>query len=225
MSKLWFSQHVAYTMAKYGMSMCVLGMAEEFKGNGIGVNALWPRTAIHTAAIEMLSGPDSATFSRKVDIMADAAYEILCKDPKKTSGNFFIDDEVLKAANPAVDLAGYACIRENADQLLPDFFLDLSPEEMSKWSSKVSKTTAAPIGAEQIEGLFKKIESNLSAELVSKVNATYQFNVTGAEAGTWFLELKTGTGRCGKGESGQPADSTLTMDSKNFFDMFTGRTW
>ena len=71
--------------------MCVLGMAEEFKGNGIGVNALWPETAIHTAAIEMLTGPDSNQFSRTPEIMADAAYVVLSKDPKTVSGNFFID--------------------------------------------------------------------------------------------------------------------------------------
>lgn len=70
----WFSNHVAYTMAKYGMSMCVLGMAEEFKSMNIGVNALWPQTAIYTAAMDMLSGGDSSDLSRKADIMSDAAY-------------------------------------------------------------------------------------------------------------------------------------------------------
>lgn len=227
MNKIWFAHHVAYTMAKYGMSMCVLGMAEEFKGNGIGVNALWPRTAIHTAAIEMLTGPDSATFSRKPDIMADAAYEIMCKDPRTTSGNFFIDDEVLKSIDPSIDLANYACVRENADKLMPDFFLDMSPEDLAKWSDKVSGTAAAAAGASsegagQIAGLFQKIESKLSADLVGKVGAVYHFNVNGAEKGTWFLDLKNGSGRCGHGDSGNEPDATLTMDSKNFFYMFTG---
>jgi NAD(P)-dependent dehydrogenase (short-subunit alcohol dehydrogenase family) len=97
MTPHWFAMHVAYTMAKYGMSMCVLGMAEEFKKFNIGVNALWPATTIHTAAIEMLSGPESARYARKPDIMADAAYEILSRDPKTSSGNFFIDEDVLKS--------------------------------------------------------------------------------------------------------------------------------
>lgn len=221
LAKHWFAQHVAYTMAKYGMSMCVLGMAEEFKSKGVGVNALWPQTAIHTAAIEMLTGPDSAAHSRKPDIMADAAYQILCRDPRTTTGNFFIDEDVLRAEN--IDLKQYACDPNNVDNLMPDFFLDMSPDDLAKWTDKVSSTAAASTAAAgQIEGLFKQIESNLSEDLVKKVNASYLFNVKGAEAGTWFLDLKSGSGKCGKGEGSAPADATLTMDSKNFFDMFSG---
>lgn len=110
-------------MAKYGMSMCVLGMAEEFKGKGIGVNALWPQTAIATAAIELIAGSDSNNYTRKVDIMADAAYAVLSTDPRKTTGNFFIDEKVLKEQG-ITDFVQYACAPENADNLMPDFFLD-----------------------------------------------------------------------------------------------------
>lgn len=98
MTSKWFANHVAYTMAKYGMSMCVLGMAEEFQPFNIAVNALWPRTAIYTAAIEMLTGPDSGNWSRKPEIMADAAYQVLSGDPKNCTGQFLIDDEVLEKA-------------------------------------------------------------------------------------------------------------------------------
>lgn len=220
LSKFWFAQHVAYTMAKYGMSMCVLGMAEEFKSQGVAVNALWPQTAIHTAAIEMLTGPGSAAHSRTPDIMADAAYHILCKDPRTTTGNFFIDEDVLRAEN--IDVKQYACDPNNADNLMPDFFLDINPAELSKWADKVSTTADSAAAAGQIEGLFKQIESKLSEDLVKKVNASYLFNVKGDEAGTWFLDLKSGSGKCGKGEGSAPADATLTMDSKNFFDMFSG---
>lgn len=108
MAPHWFGPHVAYTMAKYGMSMCVLGMAHELKDAGIGVNALWPRTAIATAAMDMLSGGDNNSNLRKVEIMADAAYEIFTRDPRKTTGNFYIDDEVLKAAG-VTDMAQYRC--------------------------------------------------------------------------------------------------------------------
>ncbi|CAH0723194.1 unnamed protein product, partial [Brenthis ino] len=121
MNPYWFSIHVAYTMAKYGMSMCVLGMSEEFKPYNIGVNALWPKTAIATAAIEMLTG-DTST-SRKPDIVSDAAYIMLCKDPKNYTGNFAIDEDVLKA-NGISDLTPYACDPKNADNLLLDGFLD-----------------------------------------------------------------------------------------------------
>lgn len=90
-----FKDNVAYSIAKYGMSMCVLGMHEEFKQYNIAVNALWPRHVVYTAAVEMLLGAESLKYNRKVEIMSDAAYAILVKDPKKTTGNFFIDDEVL----------------------------------------------------------------------------------------------------------------------------------
>lgn len=98
MKSKWFANHVAYTMAKYGMSMCVLGMSTEFKPFNIAVNALWPKTAIHTAAIEMLTGPESGNWSRKPDIMADAAYCVISQDPKKLSGEFLVDEDVLVQA-------------------------------------------------------------------------------------------------------------------------------
>ncbi|NHJ22793.1 MAG: NAD(P)-dependent oxidoreductase [Candidatus Lokiarchaeota archaeon] len=117
----WFAHHVAYTMSKYGMSMCVLGMAEEFKKDGIAINALWPRTAIATAAVENLLGGKSAIkHSRKPEIVADAAYIILTKPSKETTGNFFIDDEVL-IEHGVTDLSKYS-VEPNA-RLIPDFFL------------------------------------------------------------------------------------------------------
>lgn len=120
----WFSNHVAYTIAKYGMSMCVLGMSEEFKDRRVAVNALWPQTAIHTAAIEMLNGPESSKYARKPDIMADAAYVILSKAPHEAStGQFYIDEDVLTSVG-ILDLKQYACDPSNADNLHSDFFLD-----------------------------------------------------------------------------------------------------
>jgi citronellol/citronellal dehydrogenase len=117
----WFANHVAYTMAKYGMSMCVLGMALEFKEKGVGVNALWPRTSIATAAVQnVLGGDEMMRRSRTVDIMADAAYFILKSDPKAHTGNFYIDDEVL-ATHGITDLGKYAV--DPTMELLPDFFL------------------------------------------------------------------------------------------------------
>ncbi|XP_023307148.2 hydroxysteroid dehydrogenase-like protein 2 [Lucilia cuprina] len=124
MKPMWFSNHVAYTIAKYGMSMCVLGMAEEFKDQNVVVNALWPQTAIHTAAIEMLNGPDSSKYARKPDIMADAAYAILSKaSTQSATGQFYIDEEVLLKEGIR-DFKQYACDPANADNLQQDFFLD-----------------------------------------------------------------------------------------------------
>ena len=120
MKPKWFKGHVAYTMAKYGMSMCVLGMAEEFKADGIAVNALWPRTVIWTAALQMIPGVPQAG-SRKPEIMADAAYQILIQDSRGCTGNFFIDDEILKKAG-VTDFDAYAM--DPKAKLLEDFFLD-----------------------------------------------------------------------------------------------------
>jgi len=121
MKAVWFKNHVAYTMAKYGMSMCVLGMAEEFKRDGIAVNALWPRTVIDTAALQMIPGID-ALAGRKPEILADAAHIIFSRDSKECTGNFFVDDLVL-ASEGITDLEKYSVTPGTKDFLL-DFFLD-----------------------------------------------------------------------------------------------------
>ncbi len=123
MEARWFQNHVAYTMAKYGMSMCVLGMAAEYEDQGIGVNALWPRTTIATAAVKnLLGGDDMVQRSRTPEIMGDAAYHILSKDSKTTTGNFFVDDEVMAEAG-VTDLTKYAVNPDFKDDLFPDFFV------------------------------------------------------------------------------------------------------
>ena len=121
MKAKWFQHHVAYTMAKYGMSMCVLGMSEEFRKEGIAVNALWPRTAIDTAALQMIPGVDTAA-CRTPEILADAAYIILNRESKNCTGNFFVDDELL-ASEGITDLEKYSVVPGTKDFLL-DFFLD-----------------------------------------------------------------------------------------------------
>jgi citronellol/citronellal dehydrogenase len=121
MREHWFKNHVAYTMAKYGMSECTLGHAGEFRPFGIGVNSLWPRTAIATAALQMIPGVD-LNRCRTPQILADAAYLILTSDAKSTSGNFFIDDEVLAKAG-ITDLEGYS-VTPGTKDFIPDFFVD-----------------------------------------------------------------------------------------------------
>ncbi|MET0682427.1 MAG: NAD(P)-dependent oxidoreductase [Casimicrobiaceae bacterium] len=117
----WFRGHVAYTMAKYGMSMCVLGMAEEFRADGIGVNALWPRSVIATAAVAMIPGAAEQTDRmRRPEIVADAAIAILTRDARTTTGRFFLDEEVLAEAG-ITDLERYAV--KPGTPLLPDLFL------------------------------------------------------------------------------------------------------
>lgn len=125
MNPKWFKNHVAYTIAKYGMSLCVLGMAEEFRDAGIGVNALWPLTAIDTAAVRNVIGDDRmAMMCRSPEIMADAAIAILLRNPKECTGNFFIDEEVLREEGVS-DFSKYQ--QAGATQLMADFFI---PDEV-----------------------------------------------------------------------------------------------
>lgn len=117
----WFKNHVAYTMAKYGMSMCVLGMAEEFQRDGIAFNALWPRTVIATAALNMLGGAVDPNHCRTEEIMADAAHAILRQDARLCTGNFFLDEDVLRSTGVS-DFDHYAV--KPGEPLLKDLFLD-----------------------------------------------------------------------------------------------------
>ena len=121
MKPKWFKNHLAYTMSKYTMSMCTLGMAEELKSLGIAVNSLWPRTTIATAAIEVNFPKEIMQASRKPAIMADAAHEIFVSDSRTTTGNFFVDEDFLKTRG-VTNFDQYAV--EPKAQLFPDFFLD-----------------------------------------------------------------------------------------------------
>ena len=121
MNPKWFKPHLAYTIAKYGMSMCVLGLSQELRKDGIGVNALWPRTAIDTAALAMIPGVDT-DYCRKPEILADSAYVILNRPAATTTGNFFVDDEVL-ASEGITDLEKYS-VKPGTTDFLLDFFLD-----------------------------------------------------------------------------------------------------
>jgi len=117
----WFAPHVGYTLAKYGMSMCVLGMAEEFKGRGIAVNALWPRTIIDTAALNLLGGDETAKHGRTPEVVAEAARAILVRPATECTGNFFIDEEVLRAEG-VQDFDRYAV--KHGEPLMRDLFVD-----------------------------------------------------------------------------------------------------
>jgi citronellol/citronellal dehydrogenase len=117
----WFAPHVAYTMAKYGMSLCVLGMAGELREKGVAVNALWPRTVIATAAVQNLLGGDATIRgSRSPEIVADAAHIILTRPSRDWTGQFFVDEDVLRAAG-VTDLDRYQMVP--GAPLIPDFFL------------------------------------------------------------------------------------------------------
>ncbi|XP_025215644.1 hydroxysteroid dehydrogenase-like protein 2 isoform X2 [Theropithecus gelada] len=217
----------AYTIAKYGMSMYVLGMAEEFKGE-IAVNALWPKTAIHTAATEMLGGPGIESQCRKVDIIADAAYSIFQK-PKSFTGNFVIDENILKAEG-IQNFDIYAI--KPGHPLQPDFFLDEYPEAVSK---KMESTGAVPEFKEEkpqpqpkprsgaVEKTFRIVKDSLSDDIVKATQAIYLFELSGEDGGTWFLDLKSKGGNVGYGEPSDQADVVMSMSTDDFVKMFSGK--
>ncbi|XP_076998215.1 hydroxysteroid dehydrogenase-like protein 2 [Tamandua tetradactyla] len=227
LNPLWFKQHCAYTIAKYGMSMCVLGMAEEFKGE-IAVNALWPKTAIHTAAMGMLGGAGIESQCRKVDIIADAAYSIF-KKPKSFSGNFVIDENILKEEG-IKNFDIYAV--KPGQPLLPDFFLDELPETVGK---KMESYSSVPEFKEEkqqpqpkshsgpVEETFRIVKESLSDDIVKATQAVYQFELSGEDGGTWFLDLKSKGGNVGYGEPSDRADVVMSMSTDDFVKMFSGK--
>ncbi|KAG3287728.1 hydroxysteroid dehydrogenase-like protein 2 isoform X1 [Ictidomys tridecemlineatus] len=228
LNPMWFKQHCAYTIAKYGMSMCVLGMAEEFRGE-IAVNALWPRTAIHTAAMDMLGGSGVESQCRKVDIIADAAYSIF-KKPKSFTGNFVIDENILKEEG-IKNFDIYAV--KPGQPLLPDFFLDEHPEvavikQMESPGAvpevkeeKPQPQSKAHFGA--VEETFRIVKDSLSDDVVKATQAIYQFELSGEDGGTWFLDLKNRGGNVGHGEPSDKADVVMSMSTDDFVKMFSGK--
>ncbi|XP_047227811.1 hydroxysteroid dehydrogenase-like protein 2 [Girardinichthys multiradiatus] len=227
LNPVWFKNHTAYTMAKYGMSMCVLGMAEEFRGQ-IAVNALWPKTAIQTAAMEMLGGEGVGKQCRKADIIADAAYAILSK-PKDYTGHFLVDEDVLRE-HGIKDLDHYAI--QPGHPLLPDFFLDEAPESLVKQMEEHGATPAfkppsssldTPLSGGPIENTFDIIRGVINEDVVKSTQGIYRFDLSGEHSGVWFLDLKSGSGSAGKGEPPVKADVVMTMDSIDFSKMFSGK--
>jgi len=232
---IWFKNHVAYTMAKYGMSMCVLGMAEEFRETGIAVNAIWPKTAIMTAAMEMLGGGGGISSQcRTPQIMADAAYVILTSDSRNFTGNFCVDEAVLKEVG-VKDFSTYLAPGATESSLMPDFFLDefldhsgagaAEAEAIVAKAEKPAAVKAAAAGtgsADPIEAVFGKIAAELNEDLVKQTKAVFSFTLSDQKT-DWFLDLKNGAGSCGKGKPPVDSDATLTMTSTNFNKMFAGK--
>uniref|UniRef100_A0A8C0CPP9 Hydroxysteroid dehydrogenase-like protein 2 n=1 Tax=Balaenoptera musculus TaxID=9771 RepID=A0A8C0CPP9_BALMU len=217
----------AYTIAKYGMSLCVLGMAEEFKGE-IAVNALWPKTAIHTAAMDMLGGSGIESQCRKVDIIADAAYCIF-KKPKSFTGNFIIDENILKEEG-IKNFDVYAITPGHP--LLPDFFLDEQPVIVTKKPEthgalpELKEEEAQPSPKPRsgaVEGTFRIVKDSLSEDVVKATQAIYQFELSGEDGGTWFLDLKSKGGNVGYGEPSDRADVVMSMSTDDFVKMFSGK--
>ncbi|NWQ94352.1 HSDL2 protein, partial [Burhinus bistriatus] len=222
LNPMWFKNHCAYTISKYGMSMCVLGMAEEFRGE-VAVNALWPKTAIHTAAMDMLGGSGIEKQCRKTDILADAAYCILTK-PKSFTGNFIID-EVLLREEGVKDFDVYAIAPGHP--LMPDFFLDEQKLSGSQHEGPDgAKVNAEPAPAKPLSPVaetFRVIQGAMSEEYVRTTQGVFQFELSGEEGGTWYIDLKTKGGSAGFGKPPVTADVVMSMSSADFVKMFTGK--
>ncbi|XP_010576490.1 PREDICTED: hydroxysteroid dehydrogenase-like protein 2 [Haliaeetus leucocephalus] len=243
LNPMWFKNHCAYTISKYGMSMCVLGMAEEFRGE-VAVNALWPKTAIHTAAMDMLGGAGIEKQCRKTDILADAAYCILTK-PKSFTGNFIID-EVLLREEGVKDFDVYAIAPGHP--LMPDFFLDVATdmtavkqegygasqafkEERKLSGSQREGPDGATVNTEPapakplspVAETFRVIQGAMSEEYVRSTQGVFQFELSGDDGGTWYIDLKTKGGSAGFGKPPVTADVVMSMSSADFVKMFTGK--
>ena len=215
MKPKWFQGHVAYTMAKYGMSMCVLGMSEEFRDDGVAVNALWPRTAVWTSAMARLGGGEIQRECRDVSVMSDAAYVMMTRDSRTYTGNFAIDDEVLMSVG-VTDISRYDCVPGN--KLIPDYFLDPVPDscELNSVTSPLSRDTS-------LDNLLTTVGSLLSRELVNSVQASYTFEMTDSPAMSCYLDLKSGTGAVGLGPL-PGSDVIMCVDSKMLAALLTGTT-
>ncbi|CAJ0963562.1 unnamed protein product, partial [Mesorhabditis belari] len=227
MDSLWFRSHVAYTMAKYGMSMCVLGMSEELRSDGIAVNALWPLTAIWTAAMDMLSSGEGSDGSRHPSIMADSAYAILSRRAKEYTGNFAIDEDILKEEG-ITDFERYAV--KPGSPLIADYFLPadrLKQFQLTIDSSKNAKRSTSrnaiskEILGKEIEKISGVIQSALNEELVKKLNAIFVFNITGANAKSVTINLKEGAGSVTEAKP-EKADVEFTCSDEDFLKLFTG---
>uniref|UniRef100_K7FTP1 Hydroxysteroid dehydrogenase-like protein 2 n=1 Tax=Pelodiscus sinensis TaxID=13735 RepID=K7FTP1_PELSI len=235
LNPVWFKNHCAYTISKYGMSMCVLGMAEEFRGE-VAVNALWPQTAIHTSAMDMLGGAGVEQQCRKTDILADAAYCILTK-PKSFTGNFVIDENLLREEG-IKNFDVYAVAPGHP--LLPDFFLDVDPDTLAmKMEAQGKKLSTyikfiqqvGPEGAEYaavkplgpVAETFKIIQGAISEDVVRTTQGVYLFELSGDEGGTWYIDLKNKAGSAGVGEPPVKVDVVMSMSTNDFVKMFSGK--
>uniref|UniRef100_A0A8C2IK50 Hydroxysteroid dehydrogenase-like protein 2 n=1 Tax=Cyprinus carpio TaxID=7962 RepID=A0A8C2IK50_CYPCA len=229
LNPIWFKNHTAYTIAKYGMSMCVLGMAEEFKGS-IAVNALWPKTAIQTAAMDMLGGSGIGKQCRKVEIMADAAYAIL-KKPTSFTGQFVIDEDILKTEGIkefdvyAVE-PGWLCninISCITSTFRPVWFF-LLIDSLSSGATPAFKSGKADSAATgPISDMFNIIRGILSPDIVKTTQGVYRFDLSGEHAGVWYIDLKNDAGSAGSGDPPVKADVVMALDSADFIKMFGGK--
>jgi NAD(P)-dependent dehydrogenase (short-subunit alcohol dehydrogenase family)/putative sterol carrier protein len=223
LNPFWFKRHVAYTVAKYNMSLFALGLSAELRESGIAVNTLWPRTAIDTDAITLIAGEDYRKRCRRPEIMADAAYAILTQDSRSCTGNFFVDESLLRQQG-VTDFDQYAVVPGTKDLML-DFFLDENLSQLQREDSPMTggkgQTSSASSGAVNVEQIFQNIKTLLTPDLLQKINSVYAFDLQGDK---WYLDMKNDNGSVGQGDppSGK-AQCTFKMSKNDFQAMFAGK--
>uniref|UniRef100_A0A2K5I008 Hydroxysteroid dehydrogenase-like protein 2 n=1 Tax=Colobus angolensis palliatus TaxID=336983 RepID=A0A2K5I008_COLAP len=207
---------------------CIVDVRDEQQISDAVQKAIKKFGAIYTAATEMLGGPGIESHCRKVDIIADAAYSIFQK-PKSFTGNFVIDENILKAEG-IQNFDIYAV--KPGHPLQPDFFLDEYPEAVSK---KMESAGAVPEFKEEkpqpqpkprsgaVEKTFRMVKDSLSDDIVKATQAIYLFELSGEDGGTWFLDLKSRGGNVGYGEPSDQADVVMSMSTDDFVKMFSGK--
>jgi putative sterol carrier protein len=213
------------------MSFCVLGMSEEFKEDGVAVNALWPRTAIATDAIDLIGSVEMRKQSRTVEIMADAAYQILIKNSRTFTGNFVIDEHLLRQECGITNFDKYAV--DPTQPLMLDFFLDeeenqksetlvgtINKQKQSESTTSTSTTATQAASGDELEASMNKIRQLISPELIQKVNGVYLFKISDKNS-EWYLDLKNGQGGLTKKFDGK-VNCTMTMNSDVFVKMSNG---
>lgn len=225
MDAKWFKGHVAYTIAKFGMSMCALGMSAELAEFKIAVNTLWPRTAVWTAAMDMLSAGSAADMCRKDTIMSDAAYAMVTRDSKKFTGNFCVDEDVLREEG-ITDFDQYAM--KPGAPLMADFFLPAKytnglismPTRSFSTSSRVySASDASSSSNLTTEKVFEKISQKVNDDLKNEINAVMSFVISG---NNWAVDAhSTRPFKISTGEADKP-DVTFVMDEDTFLKMAKG---
>ncbi|CAH3020852.1 unnamed protein product, partial [Porites evermanni] len=224
MKPYWFKSHVAYTMAKYGMSMCVLGMAEEFKDVGISVNALWPKTGLLSIRSKIAVHPlcnfhfQPLAFSLHAYVLKSFVTRSY-PTANRPSNNWALQAEPLP-----VFLTLFLFL--TGSKLLPDFFLDVEgydPQEMLESQKKMTQSASQGSSGEGVAQIFDKIKSLGDEELVRSVNGVFEFHLEGKEPGVWFVDLKNNSGNVGSGSfPGGDANCTMNLDSEDFVKMFKG---
>lgn len=233
----WFSSHTAYTMAKYGMSLAAYGLSAELRGE-VAVNALWPKTAIWTAAMNMLGGEEARKGSRKPEILADAAYAIACR-PKTVTGNFYIDEEVLKEEG-IKDFEQYAM--EPGADLLPDFYLpdrvlkDFGPDVLKAFGRSVAgveikptdstedQTSESDINKGPVGAVFASFAAVATEEMKQDINAFIHFIVSGKDWTVMAKKSKPFEISNAKPSEDSHVNCTLITDELTFLKMARGET-